>query len=190
MQRRTVLWVLALLFWPGQNLLPAVVCAGEARISELVVANSPQDLLVYISLVDTFDDETRKGVANGLPVSFRFNVEVNRVRPGLPDSTIISQSFDHVLSFDTLKNEYQVSRHGAGREEVRVASLAEAEALMNEVHDYRLVPLANLEKDAEYLLRMKVRQVRKTLPFNIHYLIPFYSLGDFSIGWQAIKFHY
>ncbi len=50
--------------------------------------------------------------------------------------------------------------------------------------------LENLVPDAEYILKVKARLSKKTLPLYFHYLIPFWSLGNIETDWFSLEFRY
>ena len=79
------------------------------------------------------------------------------------DKKIISRSFDHSLSYDSLKEVYSI-----GQTEKKTGanspSLSEAKQIMSEVNDFKIISLADLESGKDYVLRTKVKLAKKTLP--------------------------
>jgi len=164
--------------------------AQKAVIKDLVVTNSKENLLVFFTLEDAFTKEMEEAVRNGIPVTFTFTMEVNEVREGWLDSELASASFDHILSYDSLKDEYYVQRGERGDRKVAVDSLAAAIKDMCEVNGYRVLPLKQLLPDKDYSLRVRASLVKKELPFKLNYLIPFYSLWGFTTDWVTLPFRY
>ncbi len=172
-------------------LLPVTVCqAQDAEINDLVVSNSSRELLLYCRVDNAFSAEMEEAVANGIPVTFTFFVELARIRHNWPDDEVVSLSFDHILSWDALKEEYTVVLGEHGGRRLTTKSLLEARRLMGQVTEVAVVPLERLREEGDYLLRVKARLNKKTLPFNIHYLIPFFSLWDFHTDWRSVVFRY
>ena len=54
-------------------------------------------------------------------------------------------------------------------------SLAEAKMLMAEINGFKVLALEEIDPKASYVLRVKAKLARKTLPLYFHYLIPFIS---------------
>ena len=169
---------------------PRVVYARDAAIGEIVIANSTTDLLLYCSVANSFTTEMEKGVRNGIPVTFTFFVNLDQDRAFLPDRQVASLSFDHTLSYDSLKEEYRLTFSGDAGKVVTTTSFEEAKRLMAEVNGFKVVPLGNLTPDGEYTLAIKARLAKKTLPLNFHYIVPFWHLWDFETDWRSVQFRY
>ncbi|MCK5071461.1 MAG: DUF4390 domain-containing protein, partial [Desulfocapsa sp.] len=60
----------------------------------------------------------------------------------------------------------------------------------NEINGLKVIELKNLIPDSAYQLRVKAELFKKTLPMNIHYLIPFISMWDLETDWFTIEFTY
>jgi len=164
--------------------------AQEATLRDVVVTNSTTDLLLYCSVENGFSPDMLESVRNGIPITFTFFVRLEQHRTLLPDREIASFSFDHTISYDNLKEEYQVSFSGAGVKSETTASLGDAERMMTQVNGFKVVSLGELEPDAQYGLKVKVSLARKTLPLNFHYIVPFWHLWDLETEWYTVRFRY
>ena len=60
--------------------------------------------------------------------------------------------------------------------------------MMAEVNGVKVVDLSRLKPGGQYFLEVKARLERKTLPFFIHYLVPFWSLRDYETDWHYVEF--
>lgn len=185
---------------PGRIWLWVVCCtlflacpaqaARETAIGEVIVTNSSREVLLYLTVRNAFTSEMEKGVQSGIPVTFTFYVELFRRRTGWLDQSIVSRTFDHTLSYDTLKDEYRVVYGEHNGKTVITKSLVRARDLMTQVNNMAVSPLAVLVPDEEYQLKVKARLAEKTLPLYFHYLIPFWSLWDFETDWYSVEFRY
>lgn len=172
-------------------LLPATAEAGrKATIDEVIVTNSSREVLLYLTVRNAFTPEMEKGVQSGIPVTFTFYVELQRHRSGWLDQKVISRSFDHTLTYDTLKDEYRVVYGEHNGKTVIVKTLGRARELMAQVNGFVLSPLSALVADAGYTLKVKAHLAEKTLPLYFHYVIPFWSLWDFETDWYTVEFRY
>ena len=131
---------LFLLLLPGKRAV-----AEEVLVTDLVVANSVEHLLAYFTIENAFTDEMETGLTNGIPLVFSFWIELYKVKKGLRDEKLLSTSFDHTMSYDTLKEEYQIIFSEKKKKKIVRADLAEAKKLMAEVNGLRLLPLDDLE---------------------------------------------
>lgn len=157
----------------------------EAVIRDFTVSNSEDHLLLYLTVSDWFSPEMEAAIQNGIPITFAFNVEISALRNNWPDKKIKTLELSHVLEYDSLKKEYHINRDE--RTDSRTtASLEEAKNIMSEINGFKLLPLNELYPDVTYVLRVKARLARKTMPLYFHYLIPFSSPWDFETEWQEL----
>jgi len=164
--------------------------AEPAMIEQLVVTNSASEVLLYGQVKNAFVPEMEEAVRNGLPVTFTFFVELHRRRTGWPDQKIADFSFEHLLVYDSLKEEYRVT-HGEKNDRVfTVKSLDEARRLMVRVNGLAVAPLAALAPEQRYTLRIKARLSEKTLPLSFHRIVPFWRLWNFETEWHQVEFRY
>jgi len=171
-------------FWAGKAL------AQKAKITDLVVANSKDELLLFFSVSDAFSKDMEDAVRNGIPLTFTFLVELYQVRENWPDRKIADISIDHVLTYDSLKEEYTVELGGRDGKSFVTDNLSKAMQVMSKINGYRLIPLSQLQAGGDYSLQVKALLAKKELPFKLHYLIPFYSLWGFNTDWFKLSFRY
>ncbi|MEW6594915.1 MAG: DUF4390 domain-containing protein [Thermodesulfobacteriota bacterium] len=182
-------WLLLFLLLPV-GLPVAAEAARQATIDEVIVTNSSREVLLYLAVRNAFTPEMEKGVQSGIPVTFTFYVELYRHRSGWLDQKVVIRSFEHILTYDTLKDEYRIVYGEHNGKTVIVKTMAQARELMAQVNGFVLSPLSALMADAEYTLKIKARLAEKTLPLSFHYVIPFWSLWDFETDWYSIQFRY
>ncbi|MFZ5759171.1 MAG: DUF4390 domain-containing protein [Thermodesulfobacteriota bacterium] len=168
----------------------AVLAAEGARIEELAVINSEQDLLFYCLLRDAFSPEMEQGVKNGIPVSFNFFVELYQTRDGGGERKVIDRSFSHIMTYDSLKEQFTVELEEHGGLALSFQELEEARSAMNRVNDFHLVELAAMEKRSGYVVRVRARLAKKDLPLNFQYIMPFGQLWTFETDWKSLAFSY
>ncbi|MBU0480891.1 MAG: DUF4390 domain-containing protein [Proteobacteria bacterium] len=161
--------------------------AGEARIKDVVVSNSSSDLLLYLEIDNAFRPDMEEGLLNGIPATFTFYVNLKEVRAGRTSEELVSLSFEHTLSYDTLKQQFVLEYSETGSSAV-ISDLSEAKTLMAGVNGLKVIPLAQLKRGGQYFLEVKARLQRKSLPFFIHYLVPFWSLRDYETDWHYVEF--
>ena len=174
-----------LLFVPGQ-----ARAKESASIANMVLMNSEHELLLYFTLENVFTAEMDKGIENGIPVTFSYFVELYRLAGGELEKKIASLAFDHTLNYDPLKQEYTVEMEERQVSPVSFKSFAEAKEAMTDIHDLQLAGLSKLENDNKYMVKVKAKLAKKTLPMNFQYIIPFWQLWKFETDWYSLTFTY
>lgn len=175
----------------GLFLMPAgIIHAQDARLSNIIVTNTRDDLLLYLTVKDAFPSKMEQTIKSGLPATFSFFINLYRVRGFWKDKRIADLEVTHTIKYDNLKKEYLVSRSWESNQQRIVKSLDEAKKLMTEIDSLRIVPLNRLEKTQQYQIRAKARLNKLTLPFYLHYVLFFVSLWDFETDWYTVDFIY
>ncbi len=169
-------------------LLAPTLYAQNATIKDFTVSNSDTQLSLYLTVTDCFTDDMEVAIHNGIPATFTYYVDIYRKRSNWPDKKIKKYEFNHILEYDSLKKEYRIQRDEKNGSNL-TASLDEAKLLMSEINGFKVLPLEEIDPKASYIIRVKAKLARKTLPLYFHYLIPFTSLWDFETEWHELTLH-
>jgi len=183
-QKACVLFLAIILFGYGS------VFAQEARLTNITVSNTRDDLLLYLNLEAAFSEKLNKAILSGVPATFFFLAKLNRVRNMWVDTGIADITVTHTIKYDNLKKEFIVRRSWRNNEPEITKSFSEAQKWMTEVNSLKIIPLGQLEKGQQYQLRTKAEVSKQTLPFYLHYVLFFVSLWDIETDWYTIDFIY
>ena len=164
--------------------------AQEAYISDVVVTNTRDDLLVYFTVYDCFTEDLKGAIQSGIETTFTFFIKLYRKSDAMWDTKIIDMEVQHSIRYDTLKQVYEVKLSEQDNEVKTVKSFEEAQKLMTEVVSLKIMPLKDLEKGARYQLRIMAELDKIKLPLYLHYVLFFLSLWDFETDWYTIDFRY
>ena len=186
---RLLAWIIMTVLLSGGLFCNEVQAEEKAAISDVVVSNSERDLLLYLTVGNAFRPEMEEGVLNGIPASFTFFVSLREVNEGRPGKQVVSLEFDHVLSYDPLKELFSLE-FSEDNSSLSSDNLQKAKKLMTDVNGVKVVDLSRLKPGSEYFLSAKARLERKTLPLFFHYLIPFWKLRDYETDWHYVEFRY
>ena len=166
------------------------VFAQEARLTNITVSNTRDDLLLYLNLEGAFSEKLNKAILSGVPATFFFLTKLNKVRNIWIDQGIADITVTHTIKYDNLKKEFIVRRSWRKNEPEITKSFSEAQKWMTEVNSLKIIPLGQLEKGQQYQLRTKAEVSKQTLPFYLHYVLFFVSLWDIETDWYTIDFIY
>ena len=164
--------------------------AEEAYLSDVVVTNTHEHLLVYFTVNDCFTPEMKKAVESGIETTFTFIVELSEKRTYWWDREITSVKVRHSVKYDNLKDRYLVQRSEEGGGPVSFNDLEEAMKLMTHVAALKVTSLGKLKRGTYYQMRMMAELDKIELPFYLHYVLFFLSMWDFKTDWYTIDFRY
>jgi len=171
-------------------LAPHSAIAEEARLTNIIVTNSRDDLLVYLNVEGAFTEKMKEVTLNGVPTTFSYFITLYQARNFWYDKEIADLKITHTIKYDNLKKEFTVVRSWGSEKPLVTKSFTEARKLMTEIDSLKVVPLGQLEKGRQYQIRAKAELSKLTLPFYLHYVLFFVSLWDFETDWYSIDFIY
>ncbi len=164
--------------------------SGNVQFKDVTVTTSKSHLLLFGVLTNNNPKELEQALHSGIPMKFTFLVELLQTKNGWLDEELITMKFSHTLKYNSLKENYQLEIEEQKNRKFIYANLADAMKIMNELNGIKVVKLKDLLPDNAYQLRVKAELFKKTLPMNIHYLIPFISMWDLETDWFTIEFTY
>ena len=169
---------------------PSPLQAAEATLSDIIVTNTQKDLLVFFDIKGCFTREMEEAILNGIPTTFTIVIKLYRTRTAWRDASIASITLEHTIKYDSLKNEFRVTRSKEDNAEIVVKDFEAAKKAMAEIRNIRVVPLRELQERGKYQLRVKAELEKVRLPLYLHYVLFFVSLWDFETDWYTVDFIY
>ena len=188
-RRHTHLFILLLcccLLWSS----PPPLQAAEATLSDIIVTNTQEDLLVFFDIQGCFTREMEEAILNGIPTTFTIIIRLYKTRTFWFDGSISSLRLEHTIKYDSLKNEFRVTRSEDSDSELVFKEFAKAKKAMAEIRNIEVVPLKELQKKGQYQLRVKAELEKVRLPLYLHYVLFFVTLWDFETDWYTVDFTY
>ena len=170
--------------------LPAGGADQEAALTNIIVTNTRDDLLVYMNVEGAFTTEMKEAILSGVPATFSFFIRLYMARNFWLDKKIADMEVTQTIKYDNLKKEFEVKRSWEQNKPKTTKSFAEARKWMTEIDSLSIIPLSRLERGVQYQLRAKAELSEYTLPFYLHYVLFFVSLWDFETDWYTIDFIY
>jgi len=183
-----ILLLLSLVLYAGSSALAET--DQEVEFKDITITTSNKHLLLFGVIKNSQHEELEQALHSGIPMQFTFFVELFRTRDNWPDEELISMVFKHTLRYDTLKESYQLVFEERKNRKTTYMNLDEAMAAMNDINGLKVIELTKLKPDSSYELRIKAELFKKTLPMNLHYIVPFISMWDMETDWVTIEFTY
>jgi hypothetical protein len=162
----------------------------KAVIKELTATTSDTHLIVFGTLENSFTSEMIETLHSGITLRFSFFIELFKTTEKWPDELIVANNFQHVMTFDTLKETYRVTLEEDNNRELSFRSLFEAQKVINEINGVKVEELKGLLPDHRYKIKMRAELYQKTLPLSLHNILPFLSWWDIETDWHTITFNY
>lgn len=172
-------------------LLVATPAHGKkAFLSDIVVTNTRDHVLLYFSVNNCFTAEMNTAIESGIDTTFTFFVKLYEKRPFLWDRKIADLEISHSIKYDQLKNSYEVRLSEQNGKAFVVKSFEEAKRLMAEVAALQVAAIQQLQRGGRYRIQMMAELNKIQLPLYLHYVFFFLSLWDFETDWHSVDFRY
>ena len=181
-----LLFLLLCLLWSS----PSPLRAAEATLSDIIVTNTQEDLLVFFDIQGCFTREMEEAILNGIPTTFTINIRLYKTGTLWFDGSISSLRLEHTIKYDSLKNEFRVTRSEDNNKELVFKKFEAAKKVMAEISNIEVVPLKELQRNSKYQLRVKAELEKVRLPLYLHYVLFFVTLWDFETDWYTVDFTY
>ncbi len=163
---------------------------NKVQFKDVTLTTSDSHLLLFATLDNNTQKKLEEALHSGIPMEFTFQVELIHIRKNWANEELSNLEFVHSLKYDTVKEQYLLQLEEQRDRTMTFTELPEAMKIMNEINGFKVIELTKLTPDSSYELRMKASLYEKTLPMNLHYVIPFISLGNIETDWHNIEFHY
>jgi len=164
-------------------LLTSRTSASGVELTNIVVKNDEENLLIDLTIQGVFTNEMRKALLSGIPVSFTFIVILYKVNDFWFDKKVASTKTSHKIQYDALTNDYRITRSWEKAGPLVVKKFDKAYLLMSEIDSLKIISFNRLKKGEHYQLRVKSELNEKKFPFAG---FPW----EFETDWYTVNFIY
>lgn len=166
-------------------LAPSVAFSREARVDKLFVSKRPT-LNISFVVLDAFKPEIEEGIKSGIPTTFKFFIELDRVRRMWPDKSVQKWTFNHTVKYDTLKEEYEITLNELNKV-IRTKDFDEMKRLMVTGEAIELTTDKPLRAGSRHTVRIKAQMDTVKLPFLLRHMLFFVKFWDFETDWHIFR---
>jgi hypothetical protein len=170
--------------WPAIGILfflTTYAVAPAAEVTDLIINNSQGHLLLSLKIRDVLTKEAEELPADKVSSTIVFSVALYQINSFWFDKEITHQTATNTLKYDPLKKEYRLMRSCNSGPPIVITDLDQAEKLLTEVRDLKVMPLARLEKNRNYQIRVQaVCQGKNAFIFG--------PSGCFKTDWYTMDF--
>ena len=156
----------------------------------MTATTSDTHLLLFATLDNSLTPEMTTILQSGITLKFSFFVGLYKIKENWQEERVAALTFQHLMSYDTLKENYRITLEEDNNKIVPYKSLAEAQKVINELNGAKIVNLKQLIPDNRYKLKVRAELYQKTLPLSLHNVLPFLAWWDVATDWHSIEFNY
>ena len=164
--------------------------ASKARLEDIVWDKVDGNLIVSFKLNGVFSSQLNDVILNGTPVTFTFFVTLYQVRDLWVDKKIVNIKIDHMMKYDILQEKFIMKRSWRIDEVLMTDSFAEAQKVMTEISNLKILPFDWLENDGRYQIGIKAELSKANLPLNVRSAFFFSPSWGFETDWYILDFNH
>jgi hypothetical protein len=168
---------------------PMQAQAIEPKITDILITNNAENVLLYGRLVNGFKPDMELAVLAGIPATFTLQLEVYQVRSLVWDKKITRHEIKRTIKYDNLKKTFSIYTNG-NTQPVIFSDFESAQKAMADFNGIIAVPLASLVRGENYYLLIKVKMDKARLPLHMENVFFFVSYWDFETVWERQNFSY
>jgi Domain of unknown function (DUF4390) len=157
--------------------------SAEARITDLIIRDSQDELLVDLKIEDYFTEEMQAVVLKGIPITISFSISFYEVLDFWFDNKLVQKKEFNSIHYDPLRKEYRIRRSWEKSGPAEEKDFLKAQKFLSGIKGLDIISLSRLKKGAVYQLWVKSELYDRYLPFSE---TPF----DFKTDWYTINFIY
>ena len=158
--------------------------ATAAELTNLSLLIKNDQISVTFRMADAFNEDIGRSIESGLPVSFRYEVQLKKVRTIWFNQKVHTRRITNTVTYDNLTERYTLSRDIDGEivATAVVADTSEMMRFMTVVDGLDLFDVSLLEPNSDYYLRAKGLVKER----NLFLVVPW----DQDSGWVKTHFTY
>ena len=167
-----------------------VTSALKAGLQDIVWDKIDGNLIVSFKLKNVFSSQLNEVILNGTPITFVYFVTLQEVRDLWVDKKIVKIKIDQMMKYDILQEKFIIKRSWKIDEVLVLESLAEAQKLMTEINNLKIIPFDRLENDGRYQIGIKAELSKANLPRNMRSAFFLSPSWGFETDWYILDFHH
>lgn len=181
------------LAWACGVALLVALCLGSAgaRASEFVVRSAATGLVNQVHVLDAdidyqFSERALTALANGVPLTLRMHITIERERDWLPDPQVAELKQRYEIQYHALSGLHVLTNLNSGASEVYL-TLHSALRALGDVRDLPVIDDNLLAPDARYRIAMRVDLDIEALPSPLRpfaYITPAWWLSSDWYTWS------
>jgi len=158
---------------------------AELRIADFSLGLNDHEVAVHVVLLGTLSPSLHEGLASGIPVQVRFEVELWQYHRFWVDRRILSRVIERQIAYDILTKAYTVLAAGAEKQEAYLTKdLREAQRVASELRGLKLIAAATLNPRELYYVRVRADVGVRGAGSALGRLLPFLG-GDEQTPWLS-----
>lgn len=158
---------------------------NRSDIVDLTVYADPPSLKISFRIDNCFNEDMEQAIQSGVATTFRIHILVDK--DGLPwiRERLLEATVERTIRYDTLHEQYLVSRAEDSGSWLSTKRWEEAKAWMSEVRALPVLALWRLAPNQTYLVQVKAELSKAQVPSFLRYIFFFVSLWDFETPWAT-----
>lgn len=158
--------------------------SGQAFVDEVAINRDRNEITVDFTVKNIVAGQMVEALDSGLPVRIVYKVRFVRKAAALTTAVLNDIQFERVIEKDNLKNRYRIKEKEDTKEFPDLDSAAE---VLSRVKGLVVAPTEELLPEKRYQIELQVKLEEFRLPFQLHRILPFFSLWDVTTPVKTVR---
>ncbi|MDY0131990.1 MAG: DUF4390 domain-containing protein [Desulforegulaceae bacterium] len=155
--------------------------AQETKITNFIVNKKENKIFISFSTENAFSKSITNLIQSGTPVTFSFDIKVEKQRRFFPNKTIYKKEIIHKIKYSSLTKTFFIIKPYISEEPYVINSKTRVKSEMTTITDFEVeLPL---KSKGNHLVYARARLQEVILPFYMHKVFFFLSAWDFKTDW-------
>ncbi len=157
----------------------------SASIVHIDIFNVEKKLVLNATLKGGLSEDIIEAIKSGVPVAITYTVVLKTKTPFFLDKKIVMRNLKRSVEFDTLKEEYRLTKVNGKKSNIRITSdFDEVLKAMTRLESIPLISTQKLNKDKRYYAMVKAQLNSKRSWFPFNYILFFMPFLNFDTSWE------
>jgi hypothetical protein len=165
-------------------------CAKNACINDIMVMDDTSNVLVYARLQNLLQEDTKKLIYAGVPVTCTFYINFYQERSYWFDRQLSQLVVRNAIKYDNVKKSIYVKSH-LNEKKMETAEFSDVESAETYLLDLNGVSVANvgkLDKKGKYYVKIKAKIEKDEHSRFVRYILLFLPFMDTETDWYRKEF--
>lgn len=165
-------------------------CAKNGRINDIMVMDDTSNVLVYARLQNLLQEDTKKLIYAGVPVTCTFYIKFFQERPYWFDRRLSRLVIRNAIKYDNVKKNIYVTTR-LNEKEMETAEFRDvesAEASLLDLNGVSVVDVHKLDKKGKYYVTIKAKVEKDEHSRFVRYILLFLPFMETETSWYRKEF--
>ncbi|GEM_PF-2733441 len=171
------------------NIYSFAIQEEKLSIDDVSLTEKRGKLHLSFALKNGFTFPITQTIQSGIPVKFTYEIIILK-KGFFWNSEIVNLKLTRTVTYHNIRNSYLISENYPSLKVINFNTMEEAKRYITHLSDLPLIPLASLDKDTSYTLKLKASVMKQGKKMPFYGLMKVFTSFEMETDWYVLKFSY